>query len=127
MSESKATPRPWVVNRGEYAYIKNPLYKGIVADLGCAPLGDPLYVCNPDDHKCSPEQWLANAELICRAVNCHAELVAALREALAALDLVTDVAGDTRFPSEQPDDWKRITAAYDDGKAALAKAGEPTA
>lgn len=75
----KATPRPWVVNRGEHAYIKNPLYKGIIADLGCAPGDDPLYVCNPDDRKSGPEQWLPNAELIVRAVNNHDALVAAAK------------------------------------------------
>jgi hypothetical protein len=84
----KTTPMPWVVNRGEHAYIKNPLYKGIIADLGCAPGDDPLYVCNPDDRKSGPEQWLPNAELICRAVNAHDDLVAALQAVVDAA--VTD-------------------------------------
>lgn len=60
---SKPTPFPWVVNRGRYAYIKNPLYKGIVAvlDAGQDP---PLLLVNPNDHAVTREESEANAALI---------------------------------------------------------------
>ena len=64
----KHTPFPWVVNRGKYAHITNPLYKGIVAVLRCSGDEPPLMLVNPNDHAVTPEECEVNAELLARAV-----------------------------------------------------------
>ena len=66
MSGAKWTPGPWVVNRGEYAYMDSPLYKGIVALIQHSP-DSLLYVANPNDHRVTPEEYEANARLIASA------------------------------------------------------------
>jgi hypothetical protein len=76
MSEKpKTTPGPWVVNRGEHAYITNALYKGIVAWICHQDGEEPLFICNPDDRMAWPEQYEANARLLAAAP----DLLAALK------------------------------------------------
>jgi hypothetical protein len=124
VSESKATPGPWVVNRGEHSYIKNPFYKGIVALVSSSPS---LMVVNPNDHCTSREEWEANARLIAAAP----DLLAALQAARDEIDYWhgsgAEELGGVNYLSEDErnhprgNGWARV---YDLARAALLKAEE---
>jgi hypothetical protein len=110
VSESKATPGPWVVNRGEHSYIKNPFYKGIVALVSSSPS---LMVVNPNDHCTSREEWEANARLIAAAPD--------LLEALKALVIDANRLCDRNLGGTYEEDCRRTLVA---ARAALLKAEE---
>ena len=106
MSGTKPTPGPWVVsgnNNGAWE-----ICAGAVV----------IAARNKWNHRA--QESLANARLIVRAVNCHDDLLAALKAVLsdiAAYERINNLAPN---PGRQ-DCWDSVTAA----RAALAKALEP--
>ena len=101
---SKPTPGPWMVERG--GELMPPNERLIVAMLGKNENGiQMIRTIGRTYGFAGPDESVANASLIVRAVNCHADLVAALKEVLALSD--------------------REHAAWDRARAALAKALEP--
>jgi hypothetical protein len=72
--KTKATPRPW----------KAPFIDENDADVISITDEDQMFgICVCREYSCeSKEQMKANAELIVRAVNCHDELVQALKDLL---------------------------------------------
>jgi hypothetical protein len=126
---SEPTPRPWVVNRGKYAFITNALYKGIVADICYIAGEEPLFVCHPGDHYVTPEQYLPNAELICRAVNSHDALVSALRgmdDAIGRTYWTSDDGEAQRHGTPQDGDVPEpLLSAWQAVRAALSLVGGP--
>lgn len=100
---SKHTPGPWHIGGDpSQRWVEGPdANENVICDIvpRCA-------VMTPEDE--------ANAEFICRAVNCHADLLAACRLALERIE--SDIETD-----------KRKTVDGNALRAAIAKAqGEPT-
>jgi hypothetical protein len=99
-----ATARPWSLHWDDETVI-------VVADRGA--MATQIYIASclergsdPDEDR-PTEEAKANAALIVRAVNCHDELLAALKEVVAISDRKHD--------------------AWDKAKAAIAKAERPGA
>ncbi len=92
MANDKATPRPWEYDKDGFIHHNTTI------------LGE---VFNKDNDF---ELFKANANLIVKAVNCHDELVEALKYAL-------EMARQGAIPNDD-DSW------YKEAKQALAKAGE---
>ena len=107
MSGTKPTPGPWEL-RGFKIYV--PGTEKCIAEARIA-------------WKSSAET-AANARLIVRAVNCHADLVAALEEFDAAFGAFHSEMYD-RHSTAYRNACNRLAAAVKGARAALAKALEP--
>ena len=116
MSGTKPTPGPWYVVRSSV----NALH--VCFDPGTPHAeGDEICALFGGD-EVTPEMW-ANARLIVRAVNCHADLVAALEEFDAAFGAFHSEMYD-RHSTAYRNACNRLAAAVKGARAALAKAGE---
>lgn len=103
MTQAKHTPTPWMYD-AEHAEI---LYDDKDVRPRIAIIGD----------NTSPEQQKADGEIIVRAVNCHAELVAALDAAKRMFEYSGDGRKKLSDPTEAPLTYKQICAALEKAKA----------
>ena len=115
---SKPTPGPWMVERG--GELMPPNERLIVAMLGKNENGiQMIRTIGRTYGFAGPDESVANASLIVRAVNCHADLVAALEDAERLISALIQGS-----PAEAIPIFQRIEIARK-CRAALAKALEP--
>ncbi len=109
------TPTPWKINR-EWGIIEGPNKEEVCAVHSGQTPG------NPRQNRDTARQ---NADLICRAVNAHAELISALDRSLRAMEVAATVFTDSHC--ERSVKWTArrdaIRQAREQARLALAKGG----
>jgi hypothetical protein len=116
---TQSTPTPWeavecTVRHGNLDGFTNGLWHIYQVDRPARQLPLAVLDRHNDHHEPTREQAEANANLIVNAVNCHDELLAALKAAVGGVGMLARVAG------VNIEDW---TAWEKSARAAIAKAG----